>query len=87
MFLTPQIKEEIKTLLNLLRKKKAHFPSTFNKLLGEFHFSIDSLQNVIMLRYKVALEPYVKAFQYRILKDVRAQKVPTHRFFQNFYCR
>ena len=50
--------------------KKAQFPSTFNKLRGEFHFSIDSLQKVFMLPHKVALKPYVKAFQYKILNSI-----------------
>ena len=48
--------------------KNAQFPIAFNKLQGEFHFSVDSLQKVFMLPHKVALEPFVKAFQYNILK-------------------
>ena len=59
---------------SLLINKKAQFPSAFNKLQGEFHFSIDSLQKVFMLPHKVALEPYdlktVKAFQYKILSSI-----------------
>ena len=35
-----------------------------------FYFSIDSMQKVFMLPHKVALEPYVKAFQYKILNSI-----------------
>ena len=54
----------------MLINKKAQFPSTFNKLQSELHLSIDFLQKVFMLPHKVALEPYVKAFQYKILNSI-----------------
>ena len=63
-------KKKSKHYYSLLINKKAQFPSAFNKLQGEFHFSIDSLQKVFMLPHKVALEPYVKAFQYKILNSI-----------------
>ena len=65
-------KKKSKHYYSLLINKKAQFPGAFNKLQGEFHFSIDSLQKVFMLPYKVALELYVcyvKAFQYKILNS------------------
>ena len=47
--------------------KKAQFPSACNFLvLRKFHFSIASLQKVFILPHKIALKPYVKAFQYKI---------------------
>ena len=49
-------KNKSKHYYSLLINKKAQFPSAFNKLQGEFQFSIDSLQNVFMLLRKVALE-------------------------------
>ena len=55
---------------SLLINKKAQFPRAFNKLQGEFQLSIDSSQKVFMLPHKVALEPYVKAFQYKILNSL-----------------
>ena len=63
-------KKKSKHYYSLLINKKAQFPSAFNKLQSEFHFSIDSLQKVFMLPDKVALEPYVKAFQYKILNSI-----------------
>ena len=63
-------KKKSKHYYSLLINKKAQFPSAFNKLQSEFHFSIDSLQKVFMLPHKVALEPYVKAFQYKILNSI-----------------
>ena len=55
---------------SLLINKKAQFPRAFNKLQGEFQLPIDSSQKVFMLPHKVALEPYVKAFQYKILNSL-----------------
>ena len=63
-------KKKSKHYYALLINKKAQFPSAFNKLQGEFHFSIDSLQKVFILPHNVALEPYVKAFQYKILNSI-----------------
>ena len=60
-------KTKSKHYYSLFINKKAQFPSAFNKLQGEFHFYIDSLQKVFMLPHKIALEPYVKAFEYKIL--------------------
>ena len=45
------------------------FHRHFNKLQGEFHFSIDSLQKVF-IPHEVALEPYVKIFHYKILNSI-----------------
>ena len=55
-------KKKSKHYYSLFINEKAQLRSAFNKLQGEFHFSIDSLQRVFMLPHKVALEPYVKAF-------------------------
>ena len=59
-----------KHFYSLLINRKAQFLSAFKKLQGEFHFPIDSMQKVFMLPHKVALEPYVKAFQYKILNSI-----------------
>ena len=63
-------KKKSKHNYSLLINRKAQFPSAFKKLQGEFHFSIDSMQKVFMLPHKVALEPYVRAFQYKILNSI-----------------
>ena len=63
-------KKKSKHYYSLLINKKAQFPSAFNKLQGEFHFSIDSLQKMFMFPHKVALKPCVKAFQYKILNSI-----------------
>ena len=63
-------KKKSKHYSSLLINKKAQFPSAFNKFQSEFHLSVDSLQKVFTLPHKVALEPYVKAFQYKILNSI-----------------
>ena len=61
-------KKRSKHSYSLLMSEKAQFSSAVNKLQDEFHLSIDSLQNrVFMLPHDVALEPYFKAFQYKVL--------------------
>ena len=63
-------KKRSKHYYSLLISEKAQLPSAVNKLQDEFHLSIDSLQNVFMLPHNVALEPYVKAFQYKVLNNL-----------------
>ena len=60
-------KKRSKHYYSLLISEKAQPPSAVNKLQDEFHLSIDSLQNGFMLPHNVTLEPYVKAFQYKVL--------------------
>lgn len=62
-------KKRLKHYYSLLISEKAQFPSAVNKLQDEFHLSIDSLQNVFMLPHNAALEPYVKAFLYKVLNS------------------
>ena len=51
----------------LLISNKAQFPNAANNLRSEFHLSTDQLKQVFILPHNVAFEPYVKAFQYKIL--------------------
>ena len=54
----------------LLIGKKAQLPSAASKLQKEFHFLIDQLKQIFILPHKVTLEPYVRAFQYKVLNSI-----------------
>ena len=48
-------------------------------LRSEFHLSIDQLKQVFILPHSVAFEPYVKAFQYKILNSILFTYVKLHK--------
>ena len=54
----------------VLISNKAQFPNAINNLVNEFHLSADQLKKVFILPHSVAFEPYVKAFQYKILNSI-----------------
>ena len=54
----------------VLISNKAQFPNAINNLVSEFHLSADQLKKVFILPHSVAFEPYVKAFQYKILNSI-----------------
>ena len=63
---------------NLLISNKAQFPNaTIN--LSEFHLSPDQLKHVFILPHSVAFEPYIKAFQYKILNSILFTNVKLHK--------
>ena len=60
--------------------EKAQFLSALNKLQDDFHLFINSLQKFFfMIPYKVALEPYVKAFQYKVLNSILYTKTKLYK--------
>ena len=52
---------------SLLISKKAKLPNAITFLHRDFNLSEKELQQVFLLPHKVALEPYVRAFQYKVL--------------------
>jgi len=50
--------------------KKAQLPSAASKLQKEFNFSFDQLKQLFILPHKVTVEPYVRAFQYKVLNSI-----------------
>ena len=54
---------------SLLIGKKVQLPSAATKLQKEFNFSIDQLKQILKLPHIVTLEPYVRAFQYKVLNS------------------
>ena len=58
---------------------KAQFPNATINLRSEFHLSIDQLKQVFILPHSVAFEPYVKAFQYKILNSILFTYVKLHK--------
>ena len=65
----------------LLISNKAQFPNAANNLRSEFHLSTDQLKQVFILSlpHSVAFEPYVKAFQYKILNSILFTNVKLHK--------
>ena len=55
---------------SLLIGKKAKVPNAITFLHRDFNLSEKELQQVFLLPHKVALEPYVRAFQYKVLNRI-----------------
>ena len=55
---------------SLLISKKAKLPNAITFLHGDFNLSERELQQVFWLPHKVALEPYVRSFQYKVLNRI-----------------
>ena len=56
--------------LRLRPGNKAQLPNNAHKLKQEFKLSEDDLELVYPLPHTVALEPYVKDFQYKVLNSI-----------------
>ena len=54
----------------LLISRKAKFPNITSKLKINFNLSDEQLLQTFSLPHDVALEPYVKAFQYKVLNNI-----------------
>ena len=55
---------------SLLISKKAKLPNAITFLHRDFSLSEKQLQQAFLLPHKVALEPYVRAFQYKVLNRI-----------------
>ena len=64
------MEKKSKQYYSLLIGKKAQLPSAASKLQKEFNFSLDQLKQLFILSHKVTLEPYVRAFKYKVLNSI-----------------
>ena len=67
-----------KHFYSLLLNKKAQLPNMARKLQNEFNFTSAQLQQMFNLPHQVALEPYVKGFQYKVLKILYSTLTPNY---------
>ena len=67
---------------------KAQFSNATNNLGSEFHLSTDQLKQFFILPHSVAFEPYVKAFQCKMLNSILFTTVKLHKigFKENDLC-
>ena len=61
------MEKKSKQFYSLLIGKKAQLPSAASKLQREFNFSLNQLRQLFILPHKVTLEPYMRAFQFKVL--------------------
>ena len=54
----------------MIINKKAQLPNSSSKLQREFAISSDCLPKIFALPFEVALEPYVRTFQYTVLNSI-----------------
>ena len=62
--------QKSKDYYSLLISKKTRLPNAITFLHRDFNLSEKELQQVFLLPHKVALEPYVRAFQYKVLNRI-----------------
>ena len=63
-------KKKSKDYYTLLVSRKALFPTIVSKLQNDFHFTLKEVKQFFTIPHSVALEAYVKAFQYKILNSI-----------------
>ena len=61
------LKKKSKDYYSVLLCKKAQFPNRSLTLKSEFDLTGEQLQTVYILLHTVCCEPYIKAFQYKVL--------------------
>ena len=64
------LKKKSKDYYLLIKSRKAHFPTNSQFLKQDFNLTDDQLKEVFILPHNLAFEPYVKAFQYKILNSI-----------------
>ena len=64
------MEKKSKQYYSLLIGKKAQLLSAAGKLQKDFNFSLDQLKQLFTPPHKVTLEPYVRAFQYKVLNSI-----------------
>ena len=63
-------KKKSKDYYSLFVRKKACFPNNTRKLRSEFNLTDETLKKAFSLPHSVAFEPYVKAFQFKVLNSI-----------------
>ena len=62
-----------KDYYSLLVSRKVQHPNITVKLQRDFDFTIDQINQIFLLPHTVALESYVKAFQYKVINSIFIQ--------------
>ena len=63
-------KRKSKDYYSLLIKKKACFPNFTQKRKSDFNLFNEDLKKAFLLPHSIAFEPYVKAFQFKVLNSI-----------------
>ena len=63
-------KKKSKDYYKALVGRKAQFPKSINKLQNNFNLLLQQLTQSFQLPHTVALEPYVRPFQYKVLNGI-----------------
>ena len=63
-------KKKPKDYYKALVGRKVQCPKSINKLQNNFNLSLQQLTQIFQLPHTVALEPYVRAFQYKVLNGI-----------------
>ena len=63
-------KKKSKDYYSLLVLKKARLPNLAQKLKSDLNLSDEELKNAFLLPHSATFEPYVKAFQYKVLNSI-----------------
>ena len=64
------LKKKSKDYYLLIKSRKAQFPNNSRFLKHDFNLTDDQLKKVFLLPHNLASEPYVTAFQYKILNSI-----------------
>ena len=72
-------KKKSKDYYTLLVSRKALFSTIVNKLQNEFHFTLEEVKKNFMTPQSVALDAYVKVFQYKILNSILYTKAKLYK--------
>ena len=86
---TPDVtKKKSKDYYSLFVRKKACFPNNARKLKCEFNLTDEALKKAFSLRHSVAFEPYVKAFQFKILNYILYTNSKLHKigYIADYLC-
>ncbi len=72
-------KRKSKDYYSLLVLKKARLPNHSQKLKSDLNLSDEALKNAFLLPHSAAFEPYVKAFQYKVLNSILYTNTKLHK--------
>ena len=64
------LEKRLKDYYMLIKRIIAQCPKNFKHLCQDFNLNQDQLKKVFLLPHEVAFEPYLKAFQYKVLNSV-----------------
>ena len=61
------LQKKFKDYYALIKSRKAQFPKSSQHLRQAFNLSQEHLKKIFRLPHKVSFEPYIKAFQFKVL--------------------